>query len=87
LTNTIKVNSILHENTFFKCNSTDQPIWFFNMKVLPPNVSPLVLWRKILRITNIELDNGGTYQCYGSNVKGHFITQWILKVYGKFPIL
>ena len=80
------VNFAVHDSTLLKCNSTDSPVWFFNMQILPPNACPLVLLRKFLRIANIGLSNAGIYQCYGNNDEGRFITQWTLKVYGMLPL-
>ena len=58
--------------------------WFFNRRKLPRNAIAVGTNRATLRITNIQLHNGGYYNCYGSNSNNEtFLATSHVVIYGE----
>ena len=78
---TVKVGDI----AYFQCLSTNSTHWKFNNGGLLGNVIIRGKRDESLSIFNVQLNNGGSYQCYGKdNSSFNFKAEGRLDVIGKF---
>ncbi len=64
------------------CQSYQEVEWFFNQdEDMPANTRPMKSLN-ILHISEVTLDNGGYYYCYGFD-ETTFVSELLVKIYGK----